>query len=508
MTKSASTRSERAIKGGLTGILQNLIQILTQLVISPLLLFYAGQEALGGYAIIMQIVGLSVILDFGVSSSFTRNLCHSFVNNSVTPAFMKIIGSARLLIFLLNILVATSLLIIAFNVEAFVHGTDDIVKDSRVALTIMAAWYFLRAPLYVYNTALIATQNLALNNFIAISANAIRLVTALIFVYSGLGIVGLIISNVITEIIQYSVQRYYFMKMYGDYEKSTYTHSRETIDAIIKFGMSYWGVNLSVVLLLGSDNIIAGHIFGAATASIYYSTKMFGSLMIQFAARLIDSAYPGLNEIAAEGNRDALISGYLRLLRYSLLLLVPSVIGIVLFTEELVTIWLVREQFAGQLMAVFLAVFVAIQIMNHLHGITTLATGALKNWSTISIACGLLSIGLAYLFGLSFGLEWIMAGMSIAMLPLMYFLMRKVHRSVGYSFSQLLNDVLRPVGKVTVGILSIVLLSIFMGVSYTGFEVIYVGFIYLLASGASMYIFGMSPNEKERVGLLVRRMSG
>ena len=59
-----SERTAKVIKGSISGIAQNALSILFQLLVTPMILFYAGQESLGAYAIIMQIIGYCILLDF------------------------------------------------------------------------------------------------------------------------------------------------------------------------------------------------------------------------------------------------------------------------------------------------------------------------------------------------------------------------------------------------------------------------------------------------------------
>lgn len=58
----------------MTGLLQNVLGMGTQLVLAPVILVKAGQEVMGAYAILMQVVGYSLLLDFGVSVALTRFL--------------------------------------------------------------------------------------------------------------------------------------------------------------------------------------------------------------------------------------------------------------------------------------------------------------------------------------------------------------------------------------------------------------------------------------------------
>lgn len=498
------TRTSRAIKGSITSVIQNILAILFQLFLTPMILIYSGQEMLGGYAIIMQVIGYGILLDFGFSTAFTRYLCQSFNLSEKNPRFSELLTIGRNILFITNFLASSLLVVAALNIEILIRDSETIQSQAKFALYLMAIWMLLRTPLYIYNTALTASQDMAAINIISVVTNLIRILITLALTYFGFGLLGLIVATIFAEMCQYVIQRSYFLKKYPNYPVYWGFGNPKIGKEMVYFGFGYWGVNLAVVLLLSTDNIIAGTIYGAASASIYYSTKMLGSLVIQFISRLIDNVYPALNEMIGNKNYSEVRNVYLRLFRYILLILIPSTLAIAVFSKSLVTLWVGDKQYAGPIMAIALALFVFVQILNHLHGLMTLVLGNLRHWSQISIACGLLSFGLGYSLGKIMGVQWILFGITFAMLPIFWLLFYRVVHELDIALTEVATNIL-PAIFACIPLLTIVWINELIIVVPTFLNVVATLSIYTLIWASGTWFFGINANERNQIQNLITK---
>jgi len=214
---------------------------------------------------------------------------------------------------------------------------------------------------------------------------------------------------------------------------------------LFDFGLTYWGVNIAIVLTVGSDSIVIGHLYGAAAAAIFYTTKIPSFLIIQVIYKISDNAGPAANELFAQGKYDALKSAYLKILRYSLLLAVPLSIGIVGFNKGVITAWVGGNQYAGSVMSAALAGFVLTQVISHINAMITLATGNMRNWMMISVVSGLITIILAYTLGKLFGLQWVMVAIAVMDIPAFIFLTRRSFSGLGLTFGRAWRESILPV---------------------------------------------------------------
>ncbi len=434
---------KRAFNGAVTGLLQNGLAMGSQLVMAPIILAFAGQDTMGGYAIITQIIGYTLLLDLGFSVALQRFLSQAADTEDSNNKFAALFKIGNFFLFVINLLISVCILILAFRFSLFFRTENHLFKQAQIALCLQGLWIVLRTPLYIYNSALLATQEMAILNLIAIPVNIFRLLLSIILVYTGFGLIGLVLANIISDLIGHLAQRFFFFRKHF----SLLNVPSEKIDLqllrnVFRFGLSYWGVNLSVVLLLGSDNLIVGALFGTVSASVFYTTKMIGSLAISTVSRAIDNIFSGAAFLAGKQDHTALKKIYLQSLRYVMALVIPVFFAIILFTKWLVILWVGPKQYAGDIMVLFISCFVLFQILSHLHGIFTLAIGNLKNWNTISIIAGFLSVFLSYNLGKEFGIEFITAGICVSVIVIASFLIFKVTKTLNVSSVEFVQNLL------------------------------------------------------------------
>lgn len=439
-----SSRTNKAFKGTIASFLQYSIFIILQVMLAPLVLKIAGQEVLGAYSIIMQIIGYGVLLDLGFSVAISRYLSQTYGLQDQKNSFVEIFTIGRVFLLATNLVFAAIIIIIAFRIGDFIVASGPLIVQARSALFFLAAWTIIRTPLALYNHGLIATQNMAASNIIAIIGNMFRLLLSLALVYTGFGLIGLVAANVFSEALTFFMQMRYFKKKYASYSFGWKITNNTLFKEIISFGVKYWGVNLAAVLFLGSDSIVVGNLYGASAASVYYTTRIPAFLIMQFVFRLSDNAGPAANELFALGNYEALRSAYLKILRYSLLLAFAVAIGIVGFNKEVISAWVGSAQYAGNVMSWALAAFLLTQVISHINAMITLAVGNMTRWATVSIITSISSLVLSYMLGKIFGMQWIMVAIALMDLPNLFFLFKRSLAGLELSFMRLWSEAVRP----------------------------------------------------------------
>lgn len=440
-----TSRTNKAIKGTITSLVQFGVLVTLQTILAPVVLKIAGQEVLGAYAIMMQIIGYGLILDFGLGVALSRYLSQNFSDTDKGAKFTNIFNIGRYFILSTNVLLSIFIMILAFKIDSLITGSHSIIADARTGLYLLSAWTIIRTPLVLYGHGLLASQNMATANIIGLVGSVSRLVLSLYLVYTGFGLIGLVFANVVSEFIGLLLQKVYFNKLYPKLALQWHRPDMQMLRELFAFGLTYWGVNIAIVLTVGSDSIVVGHLYGAAAAAIFYTTKIPSFLIIQVIYKISDNAGPATNELFAHGNFDAVKSAYLKILRYSLLLAVPVAIGIVGFNKGVITAWVGVNQYAGGVMSFALAGFVLTQVISHINAMITLAEGNMRSWMAIAVITGLITITLAYTLGKFFGMQWVMVAIAVMDIPAFIFLTRRSFTGLGLTYVRAWREAVLPV---------------------------------------------------------------
>lgn len=440
-----TTRTSRATSGAITGFAQFVVLLILQVLLTPIILRVAGQDVLGAYAIIMQVLGYGLLLDLGLSVAIGRYLAQSFNADDEGKRFATVFNIGRYFVLATNSVISIFILVVGYNIEFLVSDSPEIAADAKAGLYLLAAWTIFRTPLILYGHGLLASQNMSRSNLIGLTGSTIRFGLSLYLVFNGYGLLGMVSAHIASEFAVLLVQKIHFNRLYPALNLRWCWPDQSLLKELFAFGVTYWGVNVAIVLTTGSDSIIIGHLYGASAVSIFYTTKIPTFLLIQLIYKIADNAGPAANELLAQGNIHSVRSAYLKILRYSLLLAVPLAIGVIGFNEGIIKTWVGSGQYAGHIMSFALASFVLTQVVSHLNAMITLATGNMQKWLGLSVITGLVTFFLAYYLGSELGIQWVMVAIALLDFPGFVFLLRRSFSGLGLTYTIVLREAVLPV---------------------------------------------------------------
>jgi O-antigen/teichoic acid export membrane protein len=414
---TATNRTERAVKGTLVSFLQFGTQMMLQAFLAPMVLRLAGQETLGSYALLMQVVGYLAMLDLGFSVSLSRYLGHASGTEDGGNRYGAVFVTARTFLLGSNAVIAALTLVLAFQLDALFTLTPLNSAQARLGLCIVALWTLVRAPLSVYGIALNATQDLAAANFIGIVGNAGRLLFSLGLVYAGAGLAGLICANVLAEAASMVLCFRRFRRLFPGHRSGWGIPDQGLFREMVSFSLQALLVNVAWRLVYYTDNIVVGYLYGAAAVSVYYTTQMPTTVGFNIANKIADNAAPALNELHALGDWDKVREVFLRLHRITFLVALLLVAGILLLNESLVTLWVGPAQYAGYSMTAALAAFAFLITLTHVNGSFLFASGNIRAFGRIAVAEGVANLVLSLVMGKFFGLAGVMWATVLANFP-------------------------------------------------------------------------------------------
>lgn len=438
------SRTSRAIKGTLTTFLQYGLHIVLQAALVPLVLHIAGKETLGAYAILMQAISYLALVDLGFSVATNRFLAQAHGHDDGGLRFRQVMGSARTFVLFSNIAFSVLCLLLSAWIGPLLALSAAVETQAQLGLYILAAWSVLRTPIAVYGAALIATQNLATANVIAILGNMARLFLSLTLVAFGLGLVGLMLANILAELLTMTLQTRFFRRYYRQVRLSWGISDRKLFKEMFRFGAQALLINVSGMLIFQTDNLVVGYLFGAAAASIYYTTQMPASLLYWMVLKVGDNAAPAINELTAREQVDSLRNAFLRLHRYSMILILPVALGILFLSKSLISLWVGPGQFGGDLMVIALAIFGSLITVEHCSSIFILAAGQIKVLSLMAITEGIVNLTLSLLLGSYWGLAGVMWATVIANLPSTIYKQWRARQNLGIQLRDYINIVVKP----------------------------------------------------------------
>ena len=505
---SKGSRTSRAAKGILTSFLQFGLQSGLQFILSPIILRIAGQETLGAYAILMQVIGYLALTDLGFGVAVSRYLAQATAYDDQGARFRDIITTGKTFSLGANIIFALLAVALSWKIGTLFDLNPAVAGEAQLGLVLLAVWAVVRTPLGAYPAALIATQNLAAANLTNLSGSVVRLILSLGLVLAGAGLTGLILTNIATEALTLILQRGYYRRTYSNPRWGWGIPDRKLLREMTGFGLQYLLVSVASRLVFSTDNLVVGGQYGPTAAAAYYSTQMPTFLFVSLVWKITDNSAPAANELFGRGAYERLQSAFLRLLRYSLLLAFGLLLGLLAFNQRAITVWVGAGQYAGDAMTVALALFAIATIVNHAIALMIVVYGTVRWLSVVGIIGGLTNLALSIALGLSIGPSGVMVASAIVELLSSVLLGRHVLQLMQLPKRRIWREVLVPTLAASCCTLPVLAVMYLVSPPFTWTALILWTLLFGLAWSAGVSIFGLNRDELNQLrGYFMRQLA-
>ena len=426
-------------------IVQVVVQLLLQIVVAPVVLRFAGQNALGAFAAIVQCLAYMLAIDVGFYAMVVKYLAGAYGRGGVGPEFMTVVVTARRFFGWANIGYAILIAVFATNAGRWLNLPPAEAEQARSGLWWLAGWTLIRVPFLVASFALYSVQDLAARNGIAVAGSVLRFAVTLALVVAGFGLTGLIAGYIINDVVEHGGSWLRFRSVHPGASRFAARHDAALLRGMLKLSISTLLIVVGSRVLYFSDNLIVGMLVSAAAASVYYTTQLpatFGWLTIN---RLTENAAPAINEIHARAEPARLRSVYLKLHRYVFLVSLPFATGLLLFNEAVVSRWVGPGQFGGLALTAGLAVVSLGVTSGCVDYAFLLASGAVQRYALVFAAAAVLKCALSLWLCQRFGPVGVVFATAPAALMYVAYGQRSMRRRLAISQREFLARCLRPV---------------------------------------------------------------
>lgn len=473
--------------------------MILQFLLVPIVLKLSGQEVLGVYSFLLQIIGWAALSDLGFGVSTTRNLSQSHGIKDNHQEFTKVFTTGRTFFLFSNGLFSLVVFIIGFNIESFITMSSNLIIVTKISMYILALWIVIRTPISLYGEGLIASQNIAAFNIINIITSILRLFLSLLFILLKMGLIGLILAYIISELVTLSLQKKKYYKLFPNDKILWGIPDKNLFKHMFGFGLTFMIMSIASKLSSSSDSIILGNILGATAVSIYYVSQMPGTVLYQLIWKITDNSAPALNELYFQENKIQFNVAYLKIFRYSLLLTAPLGIGLITFNKKFIIIWAGIDHYAGTIFTIALTFYAFTQVFIHLNAIVFVAMGNIKAMSIVTIILSITKVVMSYFFINKLGIKGLMIINAILDLPILFILQYMAIKKMQISILNFIINVINPVFKsnIMLIILSFMILSFTINTSIfsLAFEIVF----FILVSITSIFIFGINQAERKQL---------
>ncbi len=340
------------------------LKVIAAIFVTRLITEKLGPNLYGVWTMMLQILGYIALANLNTSSTLKIRLAAINHHDDNYQKQLLFSASRKLFHYTLLLTFFVSLFTICFSGKIF---TDNTASISEINIVFVFGVLALIVDQYgsLYGNALRGSnldyKGVGIRSLAFIISN----VFIIVFLYFGLGIMGLAISSIIGSIITALSWRkltkrilvwYKIVKVNADFFYVYFKQSMLTL-----------AYSLGNVVLVNSDAILIGIVMGNEYAGFYFiSTTFIRSLIIPVVTILLSSTGIGLSSLINTKNNERIRSVTDEIIQIAVVIIGAGGVLYILFNENLIYYWVGHKFYSGENVEVFFVVMVVVQFSNTL----------------------------------------------------------------------------------------------------------------------------------------------
>lgn len=391
---SGKGRDEIVVKNIIALMLRKGIGVILSILMLPLMLTTLGTVKYGYWITIFSLVAWLKTFDVGLGDGLKTRLLASFAREDVEES-RRLISSGYLSVtIVVIILVAISYAVLEVLKIMMFGGYE--YAEVLCATRIVAAYIGIEMITNLLGSVLEADQKTAAWGYFSTTGTAITVASVWI-------LQPVIANNMKYLAIVYSIANllpvffgtaYYYKKYYRELRPSIRYVDGKTAGDIASLGVKYFVINISNIVLYGSQNILILATLGAESVTRYDVANRLYAYLVQLHRIIIKPLWSAFGDAYYRNDNKWIIETFAKLnwLWYMML-----VIGLLMcvFSEKLIGMWIGPKYYGGLPLYVFMLVVVLVNIKNGMYSYFIYATGQVMHQLYVSIAGAVLYVPVA-----------------------------------------------------------------------------------------------------------------
>ena len=363
---------------------------------------YLGKENYGVWVVLSGLIAWSNIFDLGFSHGLRNRLAEAKANNNLEIGKYYVSTTYAFLV-----LVAVILSIIFLPLFSYIDWqrilNTTIIDNQTIKYTIFIifSFFLLQFILKPIGSILEAFQLPAITQLINLIGSAFALV----------GIFYLLITNTFTSLSLYAyfvagmpvfvfliASIYFYKNKFSELIPSIKNIKKEYFNKIAGLGLSFFIIQLSVLVIFQSDNMIISYLFGPEEVTDYNIVNRYFSIIIVIFGVIMAPFWTAFTD-AYQKNDFVWIRKTMNILFQLIGLCIIGSFFLFLISDYIYSIWIDQNINISRLLSGLMAVYVVLLSILNIFSFFSNGVGKIRIQLIINVLVALINIPLSYYFG-------------------------------------------------------------------------------------------------------------
>lgn len=419
-------RSLRAKKNIILIFLYKGSAALIGLLIVPLTLHFLDSVKYGIWLTLSSIMGWIYFFDVGLGNGLRNKFAEAKANsnNDLAKGYVSTAYAGLFivvgLIFLIFIIINKYL-----NWTKILNAPENLKEELNLLVIVSFSFFCMGLVIKLIDTILIADQRPGTSSFILLICN----IFILGFIYlltkttsSSLLLAGIILSAA-SILIWLFASVYFYMKDYREVRPSirniNWNYGRE----LMSLGTKFFVIQISVLVIFTSSNIVITQLFGPAQVTIYNIAYKYFSIVIMIFSIITTPFWSAFTEAYVKKDFEWIKKTTNKLIKMWFFFSIIMII-MVIISNSVYAIWIGREFTIPISITIFMGIYTALLNLSNIFTAFINGTGKIKIQLYLAILMGSISVPLMIFLAstLALGVTGIILAICISVVPFLIFL--------------------------------------------------------------------------------------
>jgi len=387
----------------LFSLLLKFIGMITMFMLVPISIDYLGETNYGIWITISGIIAWSGMFDFGFSHGLRNKLTEAIAKEKYELS-KSLISTTYLFLFLIALMIFSilSILIEQLNWSLLLslpNGYNiEILKNTLYIISLFFIFQFMLKPI---NAILQALQLPAISQAFGTLGGLIIILSILnlpiLGVIPNLYLYAFIVAGT-PVLILFLGSLYMYIKKYRYLMPSINSINLKYIRSIGGLGMTFFFIQLSLLIVYSSDNLIISYLFGPEEVTTYNVVYRYFSIITIFFGVIMSPFWSAITDAYVKNEMEWIKKTIQSLL---LVLLGGSLISIILsiFAPWVFHWWIGNDFFVSSLLIVLMAIYSILMGLLNIFSFFSNGIGKIRIQLIAYIISAIINIPLSYFFG-------------------------------------------------------------------------------------------------------------
>jgi O-antigen/teichoic acid export membrane protein len=423
----------RLLKGMGANFIGVLLNFVSKILLTPLFLQAWGVNIYGEWLLLSSFVAYLSLTDMGGQLYIINRLTQAYAKNDI-PLFRQILhtGLALFLVMPMTVFLLFVVTILCFPVLSFLRISEAEQHVAILVLAILSFQFIISLPqgilLGIYRAVGMLPRGVMLGNLLLL----LQLVLVSGGLWLGSRMVGIAILQIIPFFLIAAFAIHELNRNFPQFQLLSLKTAKLSIaKTFIKPSLHFFSIQLAQMFSIQGTVLIVGMMLNPVQVVVFSTIRTMVNVMKQMLSIITHSAWPEMTRLDAEQHINQLYIFFRAILRSTMLIALVFIAIFYFFGEAIYYLWLGNTvKYQHTVMYLFLIYLFQLIFWTSCSHVL-MATNNHHTLAKFLLVTSLLSLVLAYIGGLYFGLEGIITGIILADLLLPFwmvpYLLRKYH---------------------------------------------------------------------------------